>query len=851
MIQVALKGLLGRKFRTAMTALAIVLGVAMVSGTYVLTDTINKAFNNIFVDSRKGTSVVVSGKKVVEESLSGRARVPQSLLETVQALPGVAAAAGGIEDSAKIVDRKGKAVTTMGAPTLGYGVDFSQPRFNSLKLATGSWPGADQVAIDKATADSEHFNVGDMISIAIRGPTQKLELTGIVTFGELSSLGGATIAAFDLQTAQKLFGKEGAFDSISVAAKNGVDEDQLVHEILPLLPANVEAKTAADQAKLDADQVSKRLGFVEYFLLSFGGVALFVGAFVIFNTISITVAQRLREFATLRTLGASGRQVLTSIMIEALVIGALSSVVGLFLGLALAKGLSALFVTLGIELPQTGTVFATRTVVVSLVVGTVIAALAGVAPALRAISIPPIAAVREGAVLPRSRFAPYAPYVAAAVVVVSLALLAYGMFAGGVATIARLALLAAGCLLLFIGVAMLSARIVKPLASLLGRPAERIGGLPGRLARENSTRNPDRTVATAAALMIGLALVTFVAVLGQGLRNSIVDTIEAQVRSDYVVSSQNGIAPFPAAAGEAVARTPGVEVVSNVRGDAAKVQGSEQKVTGIDPATITKVFRFDWTDGSDAVVAGMGRTGALITKSLADGEKLRVGSALEVVTPTSKKLQFEVKGIYKSPPLGSLLGAVSISRDTFDSTFPVPKNQNTYVTVQGSPSDSREQALERALAPFPDTKLQTRTKFIDAQQKVIKTLLALLYVLLALSLIVSLFGMVNTLALSIIERTRELGMLRAVGLTRGQVRRMVRHESVITALIGAVLGLPLGVFLGALVTLGLKNEGIPFALPTVSLVIFALVAVLAGILAAILPARRAARLDVLTALQYE
>jgi putative ABC transport system permease protein len=850
-IRVALRGLLGRKFRTTMVALAIALGVAMVSGTYILTDTISAAFDQIFVSARSGSSVIVSGKKVVERSLGNQATVSESLLAKIRALPGVESAAGEIRDDAQIVGKDGKAISTRGPPTFGYGIDFAHPRFNPLGLLSGRWPHAGEVVIDKHTASDQGFHLGDLIGISARGPVQKYRLTGTAALAGVSATGGSTLAAFDLPTAQKAFAKEGKLDSISVAAKSGVAPEQLVREIRPLLPSSAQVKTSTDQATSDASQVTQGLSFLRYFLLAFAGIALFVGAFVIFNTLSITIAQRTREFATLRTLGAQRRQVLQSIFVEMLVIAVIASAIGLAAGVGLAKGLSELFAAAGAALPQTGLVFAARTVLVSLGVGVVIAVVAGLSPALRATRVPPIAAVREGAVLPPSALARFAIPIAVGVIVLSLALLGYGMFAGGVGTTTRLILLAAGCLLLFVGVALLSPPLVRPLAAAVGYPSQRIGGIAGRLARENTVRSPGRTAATAAALMIGLALVTFVAVLGAGLRASIVDTLEQQIRADYVVTSQNGREQFASAAGDAVTSASIVSAGSSVRGSQAKVAGGQQTVTGIDPATIDEVFQFDWTHGSNAVLAQLGRTGAIVTDTFAKDKGLSVGDRIRLVTPDDRRTELTVKGIYKSSALGSALGEVSLSKQLFDETFSRPENQLALATVADGPSDSAEQALARTLAPFPDAKLRTRSQFISDQESSVQTLLSLLYVLLALSVIVSLFGMVNTLALSVLERTRELGMLRAVGMTRRDVRRLVRHESVITALIGAVLGLPLGIFLAALVTRALAGQGIVFAVPARSLVVFAVIAVLAGIGAAVLPARRAARLNVLEALHYE
>ena len=500
----------------------------MVSGTYVLTDTIQKAFDGIFSESYAGTDAVINGKQLVDFSSSGRATVPADLLDEVKALPEVEAAAGGIIDlqsnsnPARFVDENGKTLGgNGGAPTFGVGLDSSQLGFSPLKLAEGQWAqGSDQVVMDANTASDQGYVVGDTVGVAALGPVEQYEITGIAKFGSVDSLGGATIAVFDVPTAQALFKKEGRFDSIAIAAKEGVSPDQLVQALQPLVPDEAEVKTGEAQAAADSKDTNEGISFITYILLGFGAVALFVGAFVIFNTLSITVAQRTREFATLRTLGASRRQVLRSVILEGFVIGLLASVVGLFLGLGLGKGMNSLFVAAGIDLPQAGTVFATRTIVVSLLVGTIVTELASLVPAFRATRVPPISAVREGSTVPKSRLAPYAPYVAIATIAIAVVALSVGLFANGLGTSNVLLLLGLGVIALFVGVALLASRLVKPLAALLGWPAERLAGSAGQLARENAVRHPGRTASTAAALMIGLALVTVVAVLGASLRSS-------------------------------------------------------------------------------------------------------------------------------------------------------------------------------------------------------------------------------------------------------------------------------------------------------------------------------------------
>jgi putative ABC transport system permease protein len=857
MMRVALRGLAGRKLRSALTAIAIVLGVAMVSGTYVLTDTINRAFDTIFTESYAGTDAVVTGAES-DISFQGTTAdvppIPAETLERVRSVPSVEVAAASIADDSatKILDSDGDAVNTFGAPTFGFGIDASVPRFNPLQLNEGRWPsGSSEVVIDAGTADDQNYRVGETIEIAALEAKRPFEIVGIAQYGDVKSLGSATFAVFDIPTAQQLLDRAGSYDAIQVAAKAGVTPEQLVRDLRAELPDELQVRTGTAQADEDSEEVSTFTSFIRYFLLAFAVVALFVGAFVIFNTLSITVAQRTREFATVRTIGGSRRQVLVSVLVEALVIGLLASLVGLFAGYGLAAGLRELFAALNLDLPSTGLVFATRTVVVSLLVGVVVTLFAGLAPAVRATRVPPIAAVREGYVLPRGRFARVWPYVAGLLTILAVVLLGYSLFADDIDTAQRLLSIAFGVLALFVGVAMLSPRLVRPLAAFVGWPATRVGGAAGKLAQGNSMRNPGRTAATAAALMIGIALVTFVSVLAEGMRTSNSDAIKRQIRADFVITSQDGYTPFVASAGEAARQTEGAQVVTDVRTDLAEVAGSDRYLTGIDPERITAGYAFDWKDGSDAVLGELGRNGAIVAEEFADDKKLVVGDSFALRTAGGERAQLVVKGIYRPPPFYPLLGSVSIQTQTFDSLYERKRNQYTFVNVAGEPTEASKRAVEAAVDAYPDARVQTRAEWIEKEDQEFQQFLSLLYVLLALSVIVSIFGIVNTLVLSVFERTRELGMLRAVGMTRRQVRRMVRHESVITALIGAALGLPLGVFLAALMTRALDQYDVQFVVPTDQLVLLAVVAVIVGMLAAILPARRAARLNVLQALQYE
>ncbi|HEU0023745.1 MAG TPA: FtsX-like permease family protein, partial [Thermoleophilaceae bacterium] len=754
---------------------------------------------------------------------------------------------------AKLIDRDGKEIGTGQQPTFGWGIDPNEERFNPLELTEGRWAGgSDQVVIDAGTAKNENYEVGDKIGVSAEGPTRNFTVSGVAKFGSVDSIGGSTFAVFDVPTAQAVLKKEGELDSISLAARQDISDEDLADQARPLLPASAQVKTGAQQGEADAEETNEGLAFITYFLLAFAAIALIVGSFVIFNTLSMTVAQRVRELATLRTLGASRKQVFRSVLLEGFLTGLFAAVVGLFFGLLIAKGLNALFVALGIDLPNAGTVFSLRTVIVSLLVGVGITLLATISPARRATRVAPIAAVREGATLPTGRFASH-PVTATAVLAVAAVALAFGLIPDGLPTGLVLLMVGVGCLLLFVGVGLVASRLVRPLAGSLGAPGERIAGTPGRLARENATRNPTRTARTAGALMIGLALVTLVATLGASLKSTDRRALEDQVRSDYVVTSENGYDPITASAGEALADAPGVAVASSVRSDKASSFGSDITVTGVDPSTIGHVYDYRWEKGSDTILLTLGFDGAIVRNAFADDNDLTVGDAFELTTPQGKKTPLIVRGIYDPPAeeLDALFGNVTLAQRAFDVHFPRPKDLFVFVDTNDGATPQATAALNEALDPYPGSVVRTKAGWVEERASSLDQILNIFYVLLALSIVVSLFGMVNALALSVFERTRELGMLRAIGLTRRQTRRMVRYESVITALIGAALGLPLGVLLAAVIVRALRSLDVAFSLPIVTIAVFTVVAMIAGTLAAIGPARRASRLNVLKALQYE
>ena len=507
-----------------------------------------------------------------------------------------------------------------------------------------------------------------------------------------------------------------------------------------------------------------------------------------------------------------------------------------------------MFASMGMQLPNAGTVFALRTVIVSLVAGIAVTVLASLAPALRATRVAPIAAVREGASLPPGRLARTRPAQLGALGVAGAAVLGAGLFDAGLSTPLRLLLLAGGAAFLFVELAVVSRWLIAPLAGVLGRPLEAISGAAGMLARENSSRNPARTAVTAGALTVGLALVAFIATLGAGLRGSINDTVRQQIHADYVISADN--APLSPAVGQALARR-GPATATAVRVGQISAYGKDGQINGVDPATIGRFYRFTWASGSgSSALAGLAQTGAIVSTQFASDHHLRIGSRFSAVTESGARLNLSVTGIQTNPTFGGLLGEVTISTALFDKSFIQPQD-SVVLADAGGATPAAQRTLTSLLEGFPNAKVRTIDAFIKTDQASINTLLNLFYVLLALSVIVSLFGIVNTLALSIVERTREIGALRAMGMTRRQLIRMIRIESEITAMIGATLGIIVGLVLAALATIALSTWSLSFSVPWGTLLVLAIVAFFAGIAAGVFPARRAAHLDPLQALHYE
>ena len=848
MIRIAWRSLTAHKLRTFLTTLAILLGVAMISGTYVLSDQIDRGFQQIYNDAYKGTDVTITPKTEFTGQMTGAAAgLPQSMVGQVKAVNGVAEATGYVAAQGAVAVN-GKAVKTRGAPTLFF--SYAPGDASATSYVTGGPPSKPgDIGIIEKLAKDQKLTVGSPISVITATGAEQARVSGVFRFGAESSLGGSLILQPGLRDAQQWFDMRGKVSEIDVKAEAGVTAETLATRVRAALPANVDVKTgqqaAADQTKAISDAIG---GFLTPILLSFGGIAVLVGAFIIFNAFSMTVAQRRREFAMLRALGASRSQVLWSITGEAFAMGVLASVLGLFAGLGVAAAVNAAFKGAGMDIPHSGLVLQPRTIIAALAVGIVVTLLSALIPAARATRVPPMVALQEGAQLPPSRFARFMPALAVVVAILGALLIASGMYGPG-GTVVRLGTIAFGAILVFVAVAIASRYFVGPLAASLGWPLQKLSPISGRLARDNSRRDPSRTALTAAALMIGLAVVVFVAVLAQGLKSSFIDSYDRTVRADYVISSENYLT-LPSTTAERVQAVPSVETAVSL--DAQQVQaanGSLPVVWGIDPNAIERVWSFDWISGSDAVLTKLGTDGAIVEEQTAAGLGVKQGGTIKVTTVDGKKATLKVLGTYRDP---MMLAGIAVGSGGYSALFPRPQTFMVVARAQpGSDLAATKKAIETALASTPTAKVQTSAEYKKTTVNVVNQLLMMVYALLALSVIISLFGIVNTLVLAVYERTREIGLTRAIGMSRGQVRATVRYESVITSIIGAIMGIVVGIVFAWVVVTRFAGQGITFSIPGGQLVVFLVLAVVVGVIAAILPARRAAKIDILEAIHYE
>jgi putative ABC transport system permease protein len=847
--KVALRGLAQRKLRAFVTALAVLLGVAFIAGSFVLTDTINRSFDEIFDEAYAGTDVAISSSTTGQGDSPDVPAFPERYLDRVRQVDGVEKAAGGIFSIVRFVDAQGDPLGNSFAPNF---VSSTAPEpFETLTYTQGRPPTtAAEASIDESTADREDLEIGGTLRIAGDAGVKNYRIVGVQRLGDTSS-GGAGTAQLTLPEAQRLTEKEGELDGISVQAASGVSAQELSSRIGRVLPPRVIVETGTQAAARQSEDIKEDLSFFRIVLLVFGGVALLVGSFLIFNTFSITIAQRIRELGMLRTLGASRGQILRGMFLEATVIGVLGSALGVLAGIGFAGALNAIFKSFGIDLPNTGTVIEPRTIIVAIVVGLVVTFVAALSPAVRATRVSPMAALLE-AELPESRTHGWMfTAVAALLTLGGLALATVALFGVLGDSGAAAGAVGAGAVATLLGVSMFSPRLVRPLASVAGWPLEKLRGITGRLARENTVRKPGRTAVTSAALMIGLAVVVFVTVFAAGISASIGNAIDRNFQGDLVLQNTDGFSPISPGAAREAERVQGVETVSSLSFAGGVYDGDDIRLSAVDPATVSDVLTLDWEQGSPNTISSLPARGAVLDDAWADSNNIDMGDRLTIRTPLERNVTLTVEGTVKDN--ADLLGNVVTTQQTLRSRFGARDPSMTFVALApGADADAVQERIKQTVErryPTVDTLNQQELK--DNQEEQINQLVGFFYVLLALAIVISLLGIVTTLALSIHERTRELGLLRAVGMSRRQVKRLVRYESVITALIGAILGTILGIIFAALVSRPLADEGFELAYPIGTLLILLVLAALAGVLAAIFPARRAAKLDVLQAVAYE
>jgi putative ABC transport system permease protein len=850
MWKVAIKGILAKKFRVVLTSVAIVLGVAFMTGTLVLSDTITRTFDALAVQVNTGLSATVRAKAAFKaDGQDQRNWIDASLLGTVEKVKGVQAASLDVQGQAFIIGKDGKSITkTTGAPGLAFAWD-PNATLRAVHLVAGGAPTQpDDVVIDKHSADKGHYVVGDEVRIsanATNGGSDLYRLTGIVKFGSVDSPLGATLSFFTQDTAQKVLTAPGKVTSIDVAAAPGTDQTVLVSRLRAALADQPGIEVISGQAavKEQQDQFQTFLGFIKKFLLVFALIALLVGSFVIYNTFSITMAQRTREMALLRAIGAARRQLLASVFLEALVTGLVASVVGIIGGVLLAAGLKALLGGLGFDIPAGGTVVTVGTILTAGLTGVVVTVAASVFPALRASRVPPIAAIRDVAIestkLSRRRL-----IIGLLITVFGVLSLLRGLFGGGGNTGVKIAI---GALFVFVGVAVLGPVFARPAARFIGGPLPRLKGVTGNLARENAMRNPKRTASTAAALMIGVGLVGFVTIFASSATASVNQAIDESMKADYIVNVQGFNTTLPPRIETEIAAVPGVARAVGLRVGPIKVDGSvEPQVQATDLTIVDQLFDLQVKQGS---LAKMGPTGLAIDKKVAKSRHWKIGSQVPMQFALTGSKTFTVEAIYSQPAFGSYV----ISLPAYQQNFATQADTSVFVKLKpGVNALAVRPAIEKVMKNYPQGDLQNRAEFKAAQAKQIDQLLNLIYALLLMAIIIAVFGIGVTLALSIFERTREIGLLRAVGMSRAQVRTTVRWESVIIALFGTLLGLIIGIFFGWALVKALASEGLNvLSLPPGRLIVLVILGALVGILAAWWPARRASKLDILDAIATE
>ncbi|HEY8465489.1 MAG TPA: FtsX-like permease family protein [Solirubrobacterales bacterium] len=860
MLGLGFRNFSARKFRALSTALAVFFGVAMVAGTLLLSDSVDRAINDLFTDVNEDIDVIVRPRVEVEGEFGEGPRTgfPESVLEAVRAADGVAHAEGLIADdqAITILGEDGERIGPPqgGPPHIALSV-METDRFEALEVVDGRRPESDnEFSLDQQSAEDAGFEIGDRVRITGATGTREYTLVGLTKFGEAESLLGASLAQFTLPEARRLTEKPGRFDEVDVEAAEGTEPEALAAALDRRLPDTLQVATGSDVATEDAGDLEQGFGFLSTALLVFAGIAVFVGGFLIFNTFAITVAQRVREFAMLRTLGASARQILLTVLVEAALIGLLASVLGIAGGFGFVELIKALFSSMGFTLPVSSLRLDSGTILIALIVGVGSTLVAALFPALRATRVAPLEALREsgGSLEGAERKRRRRTVIAAIVALAGAVFIALGLTSSG-SVESALSQLGLGLVLLFIGVAMLGGRFVPPIASAIGWPIDKLRGVTGHLARQNAQRQPGRTATTAAALMIGVALVVFVGVFSASLKASISETLDRQFSGDLAILNQDGFSPIPSAIATEVGELDGVAVATPLTSIPARIEDLDQEtfLGGLE-RSLPEITNLEWVEGDDETLRTLPPDGAIVEAGWGEDNGVGVGDEVELTGPGGETLTVTVAGSIRDPA-GLFVGTLSLPRETLREQFGARGEFSVLVGFEdGADPDATRAAVDELLAErFPVAEARNQQELKDEQAQQVDQLVTLIYVLLGLAVIVSVFGIVNTLALTILERTRELAMLRAIGTSRSQIRRMVRYESVINALLGTIVGAVIGLALASLAVNALEEEGLVLSIPVALPIVVLIAAIVLGVLAAIGPARRTSKLDLIEALQYE
>ena len=843
MLRIALKGILGRKARLVLTSLAVILGTAFLSGTAVFSATLNRTFDNLFSDVFRNVDSYVRSTQVIEADFGAeeRQRIPAELIATIEAVPGVGDVQGDIQAFARIIGKDGQPLGSEGAgpPTFGsVGEEFKGALWT---ISEGKFPSnSTEVALDEASAKAGNYVVGDTVKVVAQAGSRDFTLVGIAGYGDVRSPGGATFALFDLATAQEFLAKPGFVDAILISGDGSVSDEKLAQAINAVIPSSykTETLTGAEITKETQDQIGSALSFFNILLSTFSYIALGVGSFVIYNVFSISAAQRQRENALLRAIGASKKQVTRAMLIESVVVGLFGSAIGLFAGIGLSKALSALLNAAGIDLPTGGLVVPSSAVVNTIVVGLIVTVASAWLPARRAGKVPPLAAMRETAIevvaLTRRR------------TIFGFVLIAFG--AASIVAVTNGASntwLGLGILFVFSGTITLGPVIARPVALLLGKPAERFRGVTGTMARQNSARNPKRTARTASPVLIGVALVTAVAALAASIRTQIDGVFTEQFKGDYAISTTaRGFGGLSPSLADEINLLPEVERATGIGLLTVKIEDRGQYLTTINPATAEGVFDLGLTSGT---YADLTADTIFVSEQYAENNDSKLGDTIAVTLADAQVKSLTIAGIYE---FDEIAGKYTVSRDIIKDSTVINFDLGVYIkTKSGVSQESARAVLQAAVDKYGQGTLLSKREYIDSQSGQINQLLGLIYGLLFLSVIIAVVGIIITLLLSVFERQREIGLLRAVGMTKSQVRTTVRWESVITSLLGAVVGIVLGVGLGWVIVYALRDQGLSsFSVPISSTVSILIMAFVIGVLAAVYPAWRATRVNLLTAI---